>query len=236
MQKLDMRTLIFGGSVIVLAMLAWVLYLEHDKRQFIENLPKLPPADLRQGSDLSQRAVPTRGEVTEQAKLEDVVEGITESSTESGDSPGSFVEGNIGTPEDPFSNLDALAPQDENQLAPGLAELFSKYRVLDEKRRAVVKVLEPMHEDHVLIINRHHEISHELSSEPDGETQQALNEERAVLLAREKELQLRIFKVQDEKSVFVEKLEYLVQEYGFASWKEFRESYQDDYKAWLAAQ
>ena len=69
------------------------------------------------------------------------------------------MEDNVTTREEAFSIVEGLVEQDENQLSAELEELFFKYYVLDEERRAIVKVLEPMHEEHVAIIDRHHEIS-----------------------------------------------------------------------------
>ncbi len=227
-----MRKWFFICSGFVFVMIAFSVYVIYDTKQFIDNLPQLPP----QGNDSSQQ--PTlRNEVElEPHPPAEVVEDSLSSPSDASDSAEGFMEDNVTTREDAFLIVEDLAEPYENQLSVELEELFFKYYVLDEERRAIVKVLEPMHEEHVAIIDRHHEISHALSSGPDPETQQALNKEREALLAREQELQPRIFEVQYEKERIVEQLESLVQEYGFSSWEEFRGMYKEDYKTWRTSQ
>lgn len=230
-----MRNWIVLGIVFVFIMVGFLIYLEIDTRRFIENLPQPPPDVQQRGSISDLRSVSPSGDRKEQTELVEIVEDISLSPSDRQDSSGDFVEDDVDTRLGNSDGSDPWAEHDENQVSSELEELFLRYRVLDEKRRAVVKVLEPMHEEHVSIIDRHHEISHALSLGQDAATQQALNEERATLLAREKVLQPRIFEVQRKKEVVIEALESLVWEYGFSSWKEFRATYQADYKAWADA-
>ena len=227
-----MRKFFFISIAFVFLMIGFSIYVRYDTKQFIDNLPQLPP----QVYDLPQPPA-LRNEIgLEPPRPAEVVEDSQASSSDASDSSGGFVEDNVNTREEAYSIVEDLAEQEENQLSAVLEEIFFRYYVLDEERRAIVKVLEPMHEEHIAIIDRHHEISHALSSGPASETQQALNKEREVLLAKEQELQPRIFEVQDEKERVVEKLESLVQEYGFSSWEEFREMFKEDYKAWRTSQ
>ena len=231
-----MRKWIVGGIVYVAVLVAWQLYLEYDTKQFIDNLPQPPPQVLPQSNDLPRQPVLKSGVELEHPPAAEVGTDSLVSPFNSSDSSKGFVEADVSTHEDMFSTVEVPAKQNDNQLSVELEELFFRYYVLDEERRSIVKILEPMHEEHVAIINRHHEISHVLSSGPDPETQRALNKEREALLTKERELQPRIFEVQDEKGSVVEQLEFLVQEYGFSSWEVFREEHMEHYKAWRTSQ
>ena len=231
-----MRKFFFICIAFVFVMIGFSIYVIYDTKQFIDNLPQPPPQALPQADESPQKPA-LRNEVGLDPPLPaEVVEDRLVSPSEASYSSDGFAEDNVRTHGEAFSIVEELAEQDKNQISSELEELFIQYYVLDEKRRSIVKILEPMHEEHVAIIDRHHEISHALGSGPDPETQQALNKEREVLLAKEQELQPRIFEVQDEKERVVEKLESLVQEYGFLSWEEFRGMHKEDYKAWRTSQ
>ena len=234
MQKVDMRTLIFGGSAIVLAMIAWVLYLEHDKRQFIESLPKLPQS-LRQHADsVTERLAPlpkNRGEQTEPETLENALDSPIDEPEASAFSRDADA--------DAVSEWESIgkAPElenDENELSPELEALFLGFRVFEEEMREVIAALDPMIQEDISIMFRQQEISHELSVATDSATEQALYKERTALLAKEEELAPRIFEFQDKRDEIEEKRSAFLEKYGFSSRKVFFQIHRDTYRAWVA--
>ena len=234
MQKVDMRTLIFGGSAIVLAMIAWVLYLEHDKRQFIESLPKLPQSLRHHADSATERLAPlpeNRGEQTEPETLENALDSPIDEPEASAFSRDADA--------DAVSEWESIgkAPEmenDENELSPELEVLFLGFRVFEEEMREVIAVLDPMIQEDISIMFRQQEISHELSVATDSATEQALYKERTALLAKEEELAPRIFEFQDKRDEIEEKRSAFLEKYGFSSRKEFFEIHRDTYRAWVA--
>lgn len=131
MQKVDMRTLIFGGSAIVLAMIAWVLYLEHDKRQFIENFPQLPRAFHHQSDSAAEQGASLPGGIEEQPEP-----GALETATDVFmTAPTNFMEQAEPEADTVFEEVfEASMPEvDDTSLSPELEALFSQYYTLTQQ-------------------------------------------------------------------------------------------------------
>ena len=222
-----MRKWFIIGLGFVFLTLVFSIYVIYDTQRFVDNLPPLSP----QVKEVPQTP-PSQNEPGLDIPPAEVVEGSPSATTDVLDVSGDFVEDNVSSDAEIPSPGEALAPPEEPPVSTMLEELFLKYHVLNEERWAIIRVLEPMHEEHIAMIDRNHEISHALSSGPDPETQDALNNERAALLVEIQDIQPRIFEVQDAEARVVEKLESLVQTYGFSSWEAFRERHEKDYRAW----
>ena len=235
MQKVDMRTLIFGGSAIVLAMIAWVLYLEHDKRQFIESLPKLPQSLRHHADSATERLAPlpeNKGEQTEPETLETAIDILT---TVPADVTERAEPGADTVFEEVFE--ESMPEVDDTGLSPELETLFSQYYTFTQQVVEVEKVLSPLLDTHVLTTQRIREIlSEALPNAPDDAARQVLYDELDELRAWQEEVDPTIDDLQDERTRISEKRAAFLTAYGFSSWYEFEETYQDTYSVWASEQ
>jgi len=233
MQKVDRRRLILGGIVLMLAMIAWTLYLEYDKRQFIQSLPKLPQTHHHQPAGATERLTPlpeNREEQTVQQAPENVLDAAPAAPEDFTD----LAEGEADTVfEDVFEG--SMPEVDDTSLSPELETLFSQYYALTQQVVEVGKVLSPLLDTDVLATQRIREIlSDALPNAPDDAARQVLYDEFDELRAWQEEVEPTIYELQDERTRISEERAALLAEYGFSSWYEFEETYQDTYSAWAS--
>lgn len=229
-----MQRWILGGIVFVVALIAWILYLYYDTKQFIQNLPELPKQNL----DVPPVSVTTTSiNLKPDEHVENVLEDILE------DPPGAFASSSADTIDPATTSLffqDAFVKQvpksDDTGLFPELEMLFLRIRAFEEEILEVIAVLDPIIKEDISIMFRQQEISHELSVVTDSATEQALYEERTELLTREEELAPRIFDLQNEEDEIETKRDSFLERYGISSWQEFKDIYADAYKIWKTQQ
>jgi len=234
MQKVDRRRLILGGIVLMLAMIAWTLYLEYDKRQFIQSLPKLPQT-RHQPDGATERLAPlpeNREEQTVQQAPENVLDAVPAAPEDFTD----LAEGEADTVfEEAF--VEPLQASEATGLSPELEALFSAYDVLYTESVEVSKVLSPLLDTDVLATQRIREIlSDALPNAPDDAARQVLYDEFDELRAWQEEVEPTIYELQDQCTQVYEERLTLLAEHGFSSEEEFLDTHEETYKAWKAEQ
>ena len=98
-------------------------------------------------------------------------------------------------------------------------------------------MLSPLLDTHVLTTQRIREIlSEALPNAPDDAARQVLEDEFDELRAWQEEVDPTIDDLQDERTRISEKRAAFLTAYGFSSWYEFEETYQDTYSVWASEQ
>lgn len=234
MQKLDMRKLIFGGSAIVLALIAWTLYLAHDRRRFIESLPKMPPTLRHQPVGATEPLAPLLED-----RVDQTTPGLLETATD-GRATAPVDSTPLAEPDDPVFTevvVEQMPKIDNTGLPSKLEVLFSAYHALYTESVEVSKGLSPL-------LLRHHSSSNriidimleELPNAPTEAIQQALYRELDELRAWEREINPTIFKLQDKRLRIREQRLTLLADYSFSSREEFLDTHREAYQAWAAKQ
>lgn len=227
-----MRKLTFASTAFVLTMIAWVLYLEYSKKQFIESLPELPPTIRQQEHSASQNTMQTYENSPELTEMEITLESA-DNSTDAFN-PEIFTGTADMAPIEWESGEDKPELEsDEIERSAELEALFLGFSIFEEEMKAVITVLDPMIQESISITNRQQEISHELSEATDS-TARLLYKERRILLGKEAELAPQIFEFQKKRNEIDAERSDFLEEYGFSSRKDFFEIHQESYRAWGA--
>ena len=221
-----MRNLILLSTAVVLVLVGLYIYLEIDKRRFIESLPQQTP-EVLQTLDSTPSGVRMSADVAEQTELETLADALDSSV----DTLESFVEDNAGIQEWEAAGEDTVQETEENPLSPEVEGLFSKYYALREKRRVLAAELSPIQLKYISII---HEVTEIMTDEGDISTDGA--EEANARIKRGNALAPIMFELQEESERLSEDFKALLGEYGFSSEEEFYQTHREAYKAWQAAQ
>jgi hypothetical protein len=216
--------------VVVLVLVGLYIYLEIDKKRFIESLPRLEP-EVLQTLDSAPSVIRTSVDEVKQIELGKVMTDKEATFTDAEEVLESFRSAETSVHEWEIAGLDAVTEPEENPLSPEIEALFSKYHALREKRRFLAAELGPMQLEHISIID---EISEIMTDEGDISAD-GVSEANA-RLTRGKELAPLIFELQDESEQLSEEFTVLLGEYGVSSEAEFHQTHREAYKAWVAVQ
>ncbi len=227
-----MRKLILGGIVFVLMLVGWVLFLEREKRQFEESLPKLPAPTQHVNK------VPTHAEKPENLAPDEPEVEVLEDIHET---PAAVPEKirDTETTDSVFEDeiVEQIQEPEAAGLSPELEALFSEYAPLQEAISEVSKVLGPLIDRHHWGSDRIRDILlRELPVSADGPERQALHAEIDEIHAWKESVKEQTFELQDERQRLSNELSALLAKYGISSWREFHHIHGDTYNAWKAEQ
>ena len=229
-RSFEMRKLLFGGIVFVLAMVVWKLYLHYETKQFIQNLPKLPKSELWQ-LDSTLEPVPTTPLNTESN------EPMADISEDTSDTSAIIIAEGTNTP---VTNLvfedisvEQLPEPDETRLPSELEKLFLAYYPVHEEVTEISKVLRPLLDQHLLGSRRIREILlNDLPASVDGPERQAFYAEMAEIEAWNDEVEPTIFELHEKRTLLSNERSTLLATYGISSYHEFDKLHGNAYEVW----
>ena len=227
-----MRALFFLSVGVVLVLVGFNVYLEIDKKQFIEKLHQVP--SVTQPNPNNSRGVPFEtsenpvqlGDLNRQVDISDF----------SADGSASVIEGSKDIHESQDVNEDSLQETEDFQFSHELEVLFNTFHSLDEKILELSVEIDPLINERIAIDDRGTEILHTMNRGVDSSTQDVLNEEKSALSERANELNPTLFELQDKRREFILQQDTLLDKYGFPSRVDFVETIGDVYEAWKVTQ
>ncbi len=233
-RSFEMRKLLFGGTVFVLALVVWKLYLNYETKQFIQNLPKLPESELQQ-LDSTLEPVTTMSLNTESDEF------MADTSEDPSDTSASIIGEVANTPitdsvfED--TSIEQLPEPDDTRLPSELEGLFLAYYPVHEELTEISKVLSPLLDQHLLGNRRIREILlHDLPDSVDGPERQTLHAEIAEIEVWNDEVEPTIFELQEKRTRLYNERSALLATYGISSYHDFDKLYGNAYEVWKVEQ
>ncbi len=226
-----MRKLVVGSVVFVIALVAWMLYIDYDTKRFIQGLPKPPVPEPQHldGTPQADAVTPKEGvDKTAPEALENVYES---SLSETSEDFTRLIETEADTVFD--AEVPETEPESDNSgLSPELEMLFSAYHTIYQQGFEIAMELNPLIYRDTSYNRRAVELFSALNGEDDERTQKALGDELDTIKAWRKEFTPRIKELCKARAQVYEQQSTLFAQYELTNYLDFWRLYGETYKKW----